>query len=245
MTASRELFRGGPRVFPLGLGGMPLSITGRPSEEQAVRTIHAALDAGMDLIDTADVYCLDDADMGHNERLIARALRQWKGGRNVLVATKGGLRRPKGEWTRDASHQRMRSACEASLKALGVGTIDLYQLHAPDEKVRFEDTLGALADLRKAGKVRLVGLSNVNGSPANENETTTSESFETNRWYRIRLRVTPHRIGAWIDERQVIDLDSTEVHFAIWVQMDPLRPLGIATWYTGSALKQITIKRLD
>ena len=156
----RALGKGGPEVFPLGLGGMPLSITGRPAEDQAVRTVWAALDAGMELIDTADVYCLDDADMGHNERLIAKALRQWKGKR-PLVATKGGLRRPKGDWTRDARPARMKEACEASLKALGVDTIDLYQLHAPDEKVRYEDTLGALAELKKAGKVRWVGLSNV------------------------------------------------------------------------------------
>ncbi len=157
----RRLGKNGPEVFPVGLGGMPLSIAGRPSEEEAIRTIHAALDAGMDLIDTADVYCLDDADMGHNERLIAKALRQWKGGRQVLVATKGGLRRPAGAWTRDARPERMKEACEASLRALGVETLDLYQLHAPDEKVRFEDTVGALAELKKAGKVRLVGLSNV------------------------------------------------------------------------------------
>ncbi len=156
----RALGKAGPEVFPLGLGGMPMSITGRPSEEQSVRTVLAALEAGMDLIDTADVYCLEDADMGHNERLIAKALKQWKGKR-PLVATKGGLRRPAGAWTRDARPERMQEACEASLKALGVDVIDLYQLHAPDEKVPFAETLGALADLKKAGKIRQVGLSNV------------------------------------------------------------------------------------
>lgn len=144
----------------VGLGGMPLSIDGRPTEDEAVRVIHAALDAGMTLIDTADVYCLDDADIGHNERLIAKALKARRAD-GVVVATKGGLRRPRGAWTSDASPKSLRRACEASLKALGVDAIPLYQLHAPDEKVPFMETLAALADLKKEGKVLHVGLSNV------------------------------------------------------------------------------------
>lgn len=138
---------------------MSLSIQGRPDEAQAIRVIHAALDAGITLIDTADVYCLDDSDTGHNERLIARALR----GRSerVLVATKGGLRRPGGAWVTDARPDRLRAACEASLTALGVECIDLYQLHAPDPEVPFADSVGALADCQRAGKIRHIGLSNV------------------------------------------------------------------------------------
>src|SRR5207245_2104807 len=126
------------------------------------RTLHAALDAGMTLIDTADVYCLDDDDIGHNERLIARALAGWTGDRSgVIVATKGGLTRPRGSWQRDARPERLRAACDASLAALGVERIDLYQLHAPDDAVPLADSVGALADLRAAGKIRWVGLSNV------------------------------------------------------------------------------------
>jgi len=151
-----------PPVTVIGYGGMHVSIDGRPPEEQGVRVIHAALDAGETLIDTADVYCLDHTDIGHNERLIARALSTWKGRReSVLVATKGGLTRPQGRWERDGSARHLREACDRSLRALGVPRIDLYQLHAPDHQVRFEESVGALAELQKAGKIRWVGLSNV------------------------------------------------------------------------------------
>jgi aryl-alcohol dehydrogenase-like predicted oxidoreductase len=141
---------------------MHLSISGRPPEDLAIRVVHAALDAGMTFIDTADVYCLDHRDIGHNERLVARALATWGGARDtVLVATKGGLIRPDGRWERDARPERLRRACERSLTALGVEQIGLYQLHAPDHQVPFEESVGALFDLQREGKVAHVGLSNV------------------------------------------------------------------------------------
>lgn len=146
----------------IGYGAMPLSIAGRPSEDQAIRVIHTALNAGATLIDTADVYCLDDADLGHNERLIAKALNQWPGSKDaVVVATKGGLARPGGRWERKGRPEHLLRACDRSLMALGVERIDLYQLHAPDPRVAFEDSVGVLAELKAAGKVRWVGLSNV------------------------------------------------------------------------------------
>ncbi len=146
----------------IGLGGMPLSITGRPDESRAIAVIHASLDAGVTLIDTADVYCLDHNDIGHNERLVATALRTWGGNpSDVVVATKGGLERPGGQWTRNGRPEHLRQACERSLKALGRDHIDLYQLHAPDPAVPFEDSVGAVADLVREGKVRWAGLSNV------------------------------------------------------------------------------------
>jgi aryl-alcohol dehydrogenase-like predicted oxidoreductase len=142
---------------------MPLSLSGRPDDPEAgVRVIHSVLDAGVTLIDTADVYCLDDNDLGHNERLIAHALRSWPGDRDrVVVATKGGLTRPGGRWERDARPERLRTACEASLAALEVGRIDLYQLHAPDPNVPFLESVGMLAELQQEGKIRWIGLSNV------------------------------------------------------------------------------------
>ncbi|MBA3522891.1 MAG: aldo/keto reductase [Gemmatimonadales bacterium] len=141
---------------------MHLSIEDRPPEEQGIRVIHAALDAGVTLIDTADVYCLDQNDIGHNERLIARALQSWRGDRDpIVVATKGGLVRPSGRWETDARPEQLRAACERSLKALGVDRIALYQLHAPDPRVPFAETIGALAELQREGKIRWVGLSNV------------------------------------------------------------------------------------
>ena len=166
---TRTLGKGGPEVFPVGLGGMPMSIAGRPTEAQALNAVHAAVDAGMTFIDTADVYCLDHTDYGHNERLIAKALKSHSGGgKGILVGTKGGLRRPDGRWTCEPTPAKLMAACDASLRALGVDVIDLYQLHSPDPAVPFADSVGALADLRKAGKIRLVGLSNVTAAQIRE-----------------------------------------------------------------------------
>jgi aryl-alcohol dehydrogenase-like predicted oxidoreductase len=138
---------------------MHLSIAGRPAEAQGIRVIHAALDAGVTLIDTADVYCLNQHDIGHNERLIAEALASWAGRRDtVIVATKGGLLRPDGRWENDARPEQLRAACDRSLLALGTDRIDLYQLHAPDPHVPFADSVGELSRLRERGKIRGVGL---------------------------------------------------------------------------------------
>ncbi len=143
---------------PIGFGGMPLSIQGRPDEEQGRRVLRAAADAGMTFIDTADVYCLDDGDIGHNERLIASALGDRK---DIRIGTKAGLRRPRGAWTNDASPAHIREACEQSLRSLGTERIWLYQLHAPDPKVAFEKSVEAFAELQREGKFEHFGLSNV------------------------------------------------------------------------------------
>jgi aryl-alcohol dehydrogenase-like predicted oxidoreductase len=145
----------------VGFGGMPLSIDGRPSEKQAREVLHAALDAGMTLIDTADVYCLDDSDIGHNERLIASVLEERTDRDEVRVATKAGMRRPKGAWTSDGSPAHIRSACEQSLRSLRVEQIFLYQFHVPDPRVPFEKSVEVFAELRREGKFRWFGLSNV------------------------------------------------------------------------------------
>jgi aryl-alcohol dehydrogenase-like predicted oxidoreductase len=178
---TRALGKSGLTVSAVGLGGMYLSIRDRPAEDDAVRTIHAALDAGVTLIDTADVYCLDHRDIGHNERLIARALAE-KPHANVVVATKGGLERPNGAWVRNARPAHLRTACEDSLKALGVSRIDLYQLHAPDPSVPFADTMGELARLRKEGKIAHVGLSNVSVREIDEARRIVPVVSVQNRW---------------------------------------------------------------
>jgi aryl-alcohol dehydrogenase-like predicted oxidoreductase len=158
---TRSLGKTGMSVSAIGFGAMPLSIAGRPTEAEARRVIHAALESGMTLIDTADVYCLDHRDIGHNERLIAQALRGHPGAHSVLIATKGGLERPRGDWTVNAHPDHLRRACEASLKALDIECIGLYQLHAPDDRVPFAESVGALAELKAQGKILHVGLSNV------------------------------------------------------------------------------------
>ena len=162
MTAMPSRRLGGLKVGAIGLGEMPMSLAGRPDEARSIRTIHAALDGGVTLIDTADAYCRDGSEMGHGERLVAKALAAWPGDRDrVLVATKGGHTRPGREWGLDGRPEYLRQACEASLRALGVEAIGLYQFHRPDPKVPFTESVGAMAELRAAGKVRLVGLSNV------------------------------------------------------------------------------------
>ncbi|GAA4516502.1 aldo/keto reductase [Nonomuraea ferruginea] len=156
---------GNRRVSAIGLGAMPMSVAGHmPDEDQSVRTLLAALDAGLTLIDTADAYTPSHDDPGHNERLVARALSLWSGDAgDVLVATKGGhVRTPGGGWDVDGRPEYLKRACDRSLKALGVESIGLYQHHRPDPKVPYEDTIGALKDLHDAGKIELAGISNAN-----------------------------------------------------------------------------------
>ncbi|MFI7298480.1 aldo/keto reductase [Streptomyces sp. NPDC050121] len=151
------------RVSAIGLGAMPLSIEGRPDEARALATVHAALDAGVTLLDTADSYHLPGGDPGHNERLLARALAAYGSiPDDVLVATKGGRGRPGGatDWTVDGDPRHLKSAAKASLRRLGVEAIGLYQLHKPDPRVPFEESVGALRDLLDAGVIRLAGVSN-------------------------------------------------------------------------------------
>jgi aryl-alcohol dehydrogenase-like predicted oxidoreductase len=155
-TTSRRL--ADTDVFPIGLGAMPLALSGRPDEAQAIRVIHAALDAGVNLIDTADAYCTGEDEVGHNERLIAKALKGRRDG--VLVATKAGHIRPGGAWEVDGRPEHIRAACEASLKALDTDRIDLYQYHRPDPTVPYAETVGAFKELQDEGKVRWIGLSN-------------------------------------------------------------------------------------
>jgi len=159
MTKTRKL--ADADVFPIGLGGMPMSLSGRPPEEQSIRAIHAALDAGVNLIDTADAYSKDGSDVGHNERLIAKAIRDRRDG--VIVATKGGhTRTADGAWELDGTPEHLRAACEASLKALETDRIDLYQYHRPDPDVPYAESVGAIKELQDEGKVRWIGLSNAN-----------------------------------------------------------------------------------
>ena len=153
---------GNIQVGAIGLGGMPMSIEGRPDTDRSVRTIHAALEAGVTLIDTADAYHLHADEVGHNESLIAQALASWGGDSSgVLVATKGGHLRPgDGSWTIDGSPAHLREAVEGSLKRLGVDAIGLYQFHRPDPSVPYADSVGTLRDLLDEGKIRLAGISN-------------------------------------------------------------------------------------
>jgi aryl-alcohol dehydrogenase-like predicted oxidoreductase len=149
-------------VSAIGLGAMPLSTkTDRPSREDAVAVVHAALDAGVTLVDTADAYAADEAEFGHNESLVAEALASYGGNASdVLVATKGGHTRRGSDWLLDGSPGYLRRACEASLRRLGVDAIGLYQFHRPDPDTPWEESMGALRQLADDGLVQMVGISN-------------------------------------------------------------------------------------
>jgi aryl-alcohol dehydrogenase-like predicted oxidoreductase len=152
------------KVSAIGLGEMPMSIEGRPDEARCIATIHAALDAGVTFIDTADAYHLYADDVGHGETLVAAGLRSYGADTSgILVATKGGHLRPgDGSWTVDGRPEYLKRACEASLRRLGVEAIGLYQFHRPDPRVPYADSVGAIRDLLDAGKIVRAGVSNAN-----------------------------------------------------------------------------------
>lgn len=161
MRRQLTLSYSGRSVTAIGLGAMPLSLAGRPDEVVAMEVIRTFLDAGGDFIDTANVYCRDDDETGHNERLVSKALVEFNA-RHVTVATKGGLYRPRGGWEVRATPSWLRKSCEKSLQDLKTDCIFLYQLHAPDPDVPLSESIGELIRLKEAGKIHHIGLSNVN-----------------------------------------------------------------------------------
>lgn len=161
---NRQFDGTGWTVRAIGLGGMPMSIAGRPDEARSFEVIERFVSLGGNFIDTANVYCQDDSDIGHNERLIHRGLVGIGAEEQVIVATKGGMRRPGGDWVVDARPEWLRSSCEKSLKDLGTDAIALYQLHAVDTRVPFAESLAELIRLKDEGKIRHIGLSNVDAA---------------------------------------------------------------------------------
>ena len=149
-------------VSAIGLGAMPLSTKSqRPTREEAVAVVHAALDAGVTLIDTADAYAHDESEFGHNEELVAEALASYgPGAADVLVATKGGHTREGTDWGLDGSPSYLRRAAEDSLRRLGGDSIGLYQFHRPDPSTPWEESMAGLRSLVDDGLVRMVGVSN-------------------------------------------------------------------------------------
>lgn len=154
------------RVSALGMGVMPMSEErgGQlPDRERVVATIGAALEAGITLFDTADIYAPSWDQVGHNERLLADAFKEL-GGRpeGVVIATKGGITRSKEGWGRDASPEHLRRAVQASLTALGVDVIDVYYWHRPDRYLAYPEVIETFADLKREGLIKEIGISNAN-----------------------------------------------------------------------------------
>lgn len=151
----------GSLTTPLALGLLRLGTDGRPAESDAIALIHFALDRGIRVLDTADSYALNDADMHFGEKLARKAIESWNGPRDeVRVITKAGFVRPKGKWVPNGRPDHIRKSVDASLKALGVERIFLFMLHTNDPRTPFEDTLGTLAELQRAGKIEHLGLCN-------------------------------------------------------------------------------------
>jgi aryl-alcohol dehydrogenase-like predicted oxidoreductase/histidinol phosphatase-like enzyme len=170
----------------IGLGCMRLSTEPDRDEARATEVLHAAFDAGIRLLDTADAYCHSETERGHNERLIARAIATWNGDRSTLrVATKGGMVRPAGRWEHDGRARHLVEACHASRRALGLDRLHLYQLHAPDPRVPLATSVRALASLKRDGLVEVIGLCNVT-------------------------------VGQIQEARRIVEIDSVQVELSVW-----------------------------
>lgn len=186
---SKHLGKTGVLISAIGLGGMPLSLTGRPPEIDAIAVIHRAFDLGVTFIDTADAYCLDESDKHHNEKLIALAIKEYQGNKsNVIVATKGGLMRPNGSWTRNGNPRHLRETIRASFEALGgEKAIDVWQYHAPDPEYSIEESLAPVKEAVKEGLIRFVGVSNFSVEQIKQARNVVdivSVQNQYNPWYR-------------------------------------------------------------
>jgi pyridoxine 4-dehydrogenase len=185
----KQLGKTGIFVSGIGLGAMPLSLSSRPTESDAIAVIHRALDLGVTFIDTADSYCTDESDKHHNEQLIHKALQSYRGDAgNVVVATKGGLMRPKGAWTRNGNPEHLRQTIRLSFEALGgEKPIDLWQYHAPDPQYKIEESLAPAKEAVEAGMIRFVGVSNFSVEQiqrARDVVNIVSVQNQYNPWYR-------------------------------------------------------------
>jgi aryl-alcohol dehydrogenase-like predicted oxidoreductase/histidinol phosphatase-like enzyme/predicted kinase len=180
---------------------------------RAIDVLHAAFDAGITFLDTADAYCRDQHEIGHNERLIARAIAAWGGDRSrIVVATKGGLTRPQGNWVADGRARHLLAACEASRRALGVERIDLYQLHAPDPRTPLSTSVRALDSLKRGGLVAAIGLCNVTVGQIEEARSLTE------------IASVQVELGIWHDESLLNGV--VEYCLANGIRVLAHRPLG-------------------
>ena len=210
---------GDVKVSEIGLGGMPMSIEGRPDESRSIATVHAALDAGVTLIDVADAYHIHADEVGHNETLLAKALASYGGDTSaVLVATKGGHIRPgDGSWQVNGSPDYLRQACEESLKRLGVDAIGLYQFHRPDPKVPYAESVGAIRDLLDEGKIRMAGISN-----ANPDQIRQANDILGGRLVSVQNQFSPQFRSS---EPELVLCDEMDIAFLPW---SPLGGIGRA-----------------
>jgi aryl-alcohol dehydrogenase-like predicted oxidoreductase len=188
---------GNVSVSAVGLGAMPLTMDERPSAEQAIATVHAALDAGVTLIDTADAYTPADRGPGANEELVAKALSTYSGDTgHLIVATKGGHTRDGEDWGVNGRPDYLRAACEASLRRLGVDSIGLYQHHRPDPDVPYAETMGGLKELYDAGLIERTGISNADPDQIREAQGILGDALvSVQNEFSPRFRSSEPEIG--------------------------------------------------
>ncbi|WP_431279073.1 aldo/keto reductase [Leifsonia poae] len=207
-------------VSAIGLGGMPMSIEGRPDEARSIATIHAALEVGVTFFDTADAYHLHADEVGHNETLIADAVRSWGGDTSqVLIATKGGHLRPgDGSWYVDGRPEYVKEAAKASLARLGGDAIGLYQFHRPDPAVPYEESVGAIRDLLDDGVIRLAGISN-----ADPDQIEQAQSILGGRLVSVQNQFSP----AFRSSEPELELaDRMGIAFLPWSPLGGIKSAG-------------------
>jgi aryl-alcohol dehydrogenase-like predicted oxidoreductase len=184
---TKQLGKTGLSVSAIGLGAMPMSLSSRPPESESIEVIHRALDLGVTFIDTADSYCKDELDKHHSERLIHKALQTYKGD-GVIIATKGGLMRPNGNWTRNGDPKHLEETIRISFEALGgEKPIDVWQYHAPDPDYTIEESLAPAKKAVEAGIIRFVGVSNFSVEQIKRSQDivdVVSVQNQYNPWYR-------------------------------------------------------------
>ena len=208
-------------VSAIGLGGMPMSLRRPYDEARSVATIHAALEAGLTLIDTADVYNPDEGPFGHNEELVARALASYGDTADVVVATKGGMTRDGADWGIDGNPARFRRAAQDSARRLGVDAIALYQHHRPDPDYPYAETMGAFKDLVDDGTVQRVGISNADPAQIREAHGVLGDALVS-----VQNRFNP----GYLDSQPELDL-CEELGLAFL----PYSPLGGVRGASGLA----------
>jgi aryl-alcohol dehydrogenase-like predicted oxidoreductase len=220
-TAGTVTLGGGLTVRRMGFGAMRLTgpgVWGEPRDRaEARRVLTRALELGIDFIDTADSYGPEV-----NERLIAETLHPYP--RGLVIATKGGLTRPgPGRFEADCRPERLRAACEASLVRLKLECIDVYQLHAPDRRVPFEDSVGELARLQQEGKIRHIGVSNV----------TLDELERARRLVEVVSVQNRYNVAERSSEDVLDHCERQGLAFLPWF------PLGAGQLATGGALREV------
>ena len=174
-------------VNPIGLGTWPLSNINRPSESDAIKLILDAIENGVNLIDTADAYCIHEGEFGYGEKLVGKVLSHSTFRNTVFTASKVGRLREGKKWITNGRPEYIKFACEESLRRLKQETITLYQLHQVDQKVPIEESMGAFKELQDKGKILHIGLSNVNKfqiEKANSIVNITSVQNQCNPWHK-------------------------------------------------------------